>query len=293
MVMMSKIREIRIKYYYIKDLYHSESLLYKTNSFILLLCVVLLLSMTACTGCGNGLTTNDESRRAKELLQGVWMDEATESVIWEIQGDSVFYPDSTSVPAYFKVLGDSLYIGSTARYYIEKQTEHLLWFRNASNELIQLVKCNDNDPRPSVTHTDSKIQSLKEVVKRDSVILYGGERYHLYWAINPTKYKVVRQTLNDEGLNVDNVFYDNIIHLSIYHGAISLFSQDFRKTSYEKQVPSQYLSTVILNDMVLTKVDSDGFHLNLSLCSPGDASCFLIEHVVSFDGQLTTKLLEY
>jgi hypothetical protein len=253
--------------------------------------MLILLSLTACTGCGHGLSTNDESRRAKELLQGVWVDEATESVIWEIQGDSVFYPDSTSVPAYFKVLGDSLYIGTSARYHIEKQTEHVLWFRNASDELIQLVK--SDGEHPTVAHTDSKIQSLKEVVKRDTVVLYGGERYHLYLAINPTKYKVVRQTLSDEGLDVDNVYYDNIIHLSIYQGSVSLFSQDFRKTSYEKQVPSQYLSTVILNDMVLTKVDGEGFHLNISLCSPGDASCFLIEHVVSFDGQLTTKLLEY
>ncbi|MBQ1880221.1 MAG: DUF4738 domain-containing protein, partial [Lachnospiraceae bacterium] len=34
------------------------------------------------------------------------------------------------------------------------------------------------------------------------VVNYEGKRYHLYIAVNPTKYKVVRHTLNDDGLDV-------------------------------------------------------------------------------------------
>ena len=34
------------------------------------------------------------------MLQGVWEDEETDEVLFKLQGDSVYYPDSTSMPAY-------------------------------------------------------------------------------------------------------------------------------------------------------------------------------------------------
>ena len=35
-----------------------------------------------------------------------------------------------------------------------------------------------------------------------------------------------------------------------------------------------------------------GFHFKASVCTPGSASCYQIDHVVSFDGKLSTQLLE-
>lgn len=228
---------------------------------------------------------------AKRLLQGVWSDEDTEDVVFRMKGDSVFYADSTSMPATFKVVGDTLYIGDDVRYAIVKHTEHVLWFKNQRDEVMKFVK--DAKVEEEVVSTefssDTKILSLTEVLKRDTVINYNGERYHLYVAVNPTKYKVVRQTLNDDGLEVENVYYDNIIHLSIFHGTTSIFSRDFRKQSYARKAPEQFITQAILNDMQYVKTDAKGFHLNTSLCIPDDASCFLVETVVGFDGQLTIK----
>ena len=115
----------------------------------------------------------------------------------------------------------------------------------------------------------------------------------LYVAINPTKYKVVRHTLNEDGLDVENVYYDNIIHLSIFQGDHQLFSRDFRKQQYQQRVPAQFFDQAVLNNMEYSSADEKGLHFNVSLCTPGDASCYLIEHVVSLDGQLSTELIEY
>ena len=254
--------------------------------------IVLLVTLAGCGQKSNSTAEAVESKQAKQMLQGVWVDEDTEAAAFRMKGDSVYYTDSTSMPAYFRVVGDTLYIGSAAGYYIEKHTEHVLWFRSKNGELMKFVRSSE-EPQDDEFTEQPQVLTLTEVLKRDTVVFWNSNRYHLYVAINPTKYKVVRHTTNEDGLDVENVYYDNIIHLSIFKGSQQLFSRDFRKQFYEKHVPAQFVGQSILNDMTFRKADANGFHLDLSLCTPGDASCYLIEHVVSYDGKLTTKLEEY
>jgi len=209
-----------------------------------------------------------------------------------MQGDSVYYPDSTSLTAYFKVVGDTLYMGTTG-YFIEKQSEHLLWFRNPSGEQMKLVKTEEEEQEEVFEEKHAQTLSVTEVVKRDTVVFYNGNRYHLYVAINPTKYKVQLPTVNEDGLDVENAYYDNIIHLSVFTGTTQLFSRDFRKQQYARRVPEHFLSQAVLSNMEYVRADHDGLHVNVSLCTPGNASCYLIEHIVSYQGVLSTKLLEY
>ena len=264
----------------------SVSKMKKLFGYLMLLCTVLLM-----TGCGSSSGRPKESKEAKQLLQGVWVDEGTDKVLFKLQGDSVYYPDSTSMPAYFMVAADTLYIGNTSRFHIEKHAEHVLWIQNEEGELIKLHK--DDDPDDEEEFLEHQVQTLTEVVKRDTVVFYNSERYRLYFAINPTKYKVTLNTVNEDGMEVENVYYDNIIHLSIFKGSTELFSRDFRKPQYEKKVPAQFLTQSILNDMEYEKTDAQGFHVNASLCTPGNASCYRVEHVISFDGKLTTNQVEY
>ena len=264
----------------------SVSKMKKLFGYLMLLCTVLLM-----TGCGSSSGRPKESKEAKQRLQGIWVNEGTDEVLFKLQGDSVYYPDSTSMPAYFMVAADTLYIGNTSRFHIEKHAEHVLWIQNEEGELIKLHK--DDDPDDEEEFLEHQVQTLTEVVKRDTVVFYNSERYRLYFAINPTKYKVTLNTVNEDGMEVENVYYDNIIHLSIFKGSTELFSRDFRKPQYEKKVPAQFLTQSILNDMEYEKTDAQGFHVNASLCTPGNASCYRVEHVISFDGKLTTNLVEY
>lgn len=263
----------------------------KKNDGLIITCV---LTFAIFVGCGQKTADQlPESQEAKQLLQGIWSDEETENLVFQMRGDSVYYPDSTSMPAYFRVYDDTLYIGSSARYHIEKHTEHLLWFKGGDGELVKLVKNDGEEEQETFEKNKAQILSLTDVLKKDTVVSYNGNRYHLYVAINPTKYKVVRHTLNEEGLDVENVYYDNIIHLSIFQGAHQLFSRDFRKQQYQQCVPAQFFDQAVLNNMEYSSADEKGLHFNVSLCTPGDASCYLIEHVVSLDGQLSTELIEY
>lgn len=279
------------KVFFAKNERHFDEYMNKVLYHIIM-CGVLVLVLAAC-GQQKPVAEQEESAEAKQLLQGVWLEEDGETPVFQMKGDSVFYADSTSMPARFRVIGDTLYIGSEYRYFIEKHTEHLLWFRNQNGELMKFEKSDDAEMKDEIEQQKPQILSLNKVLKRDTVVFYDSQRYHLYVAINPTRYKVSRPAINEDGMEVENVYYDNIIHLSIFQGSTQLFSRDFRKQQYAEKVPAQILQSSILNNMEFTKVDANGFHFNVSVCVPDDASCYLIDQMVSFSGKPSIKLLEY
>jgi hypothetical protein len=258
---------------------------------------LLLIALTALTGCQRksnvAVVTTAESRQAKELLQGIWIDAETDEVSFRAMGDTIFYPDSTSVPAYFCIIDDSLVLGSQ-HYPIVKQGPQVFWFSNQAGDVVKLYKSSDPTDVSLFTHEQPKAMTMvSKLQKTDSVVIYGGQRYHWYIAINPTRYKVTKTTYNADGVGVENIYYDNIIHISVYKGAEKLFSQDFKKQTYDPKVPGDFLNQAILGNMEYDSVDERGFHFNATLCIPDGAACYLVSTDIGFDGQLSMNLLEY
>lgn len=259
-----------------------------------ILLIGFLLILTGCRDKSKDGNDIAEDKEAKAMLQGIWVDDDTEEVIFEVRGDTIFYPDSTSQPTSFKVYADTLVLGApVAKYPIVKQAAHLFWFKNQNGDIIKLTKSDNPEDSLSFVHEKPKILTYTEVVKRDTVVMYGNERYHCYIAINPTKYKVICTTYNDNGVGVDNVYYDNIIHISVFKGAQQLYSRDFSKQMYSRFVPKQFLSQSILSDMQFSKVDSRGFHFNATICMPDGASCYMLDTKISLQGRMSMELIEY
>lgn len=264
----------------------------KIESYI----VCLLLMLVSCQRQPQASVITEveeqENVAAKAMLQGVWQEELTEEVVFRAEGDTIYYPDPSDLPAHFRIVSDSLELG-LHRYPIVKQTEHLLWFRNPSGDVTKLVKSEEADDTLAFARRPGEVLSLTEVLKIDSVVNYGGQRYHWYIAVNPTRYRVNKTSYNSEGVAVDNVYFDNIIHISLYEGAKCLFSRDFKKDMYKGEVPLAFLEQAILGNMQYRLVDDQGVHFDATLCIPDEASCYLVETIISFKGQLSLKLLEY
>jgi hypothetical protein len=254
--------------------------------------ITLFLSLLLCaTGCGFG-TSRSESREAKELLQGIWVNEETEDVVFKVSGDTIYYPDTLSLPAYFRVVNDTLEIGDS-HYHIQKQASHVFWFHNRSNELVKLRKSDDpedvQDFKEEVLHPMAPVTELQ---KTDSIVFYNGQRYHWYIAINPTRYRVTKASYSQEGVEVENIYFDNIIHISIYQGNQRLFSSDIKKQMYDQLLSEDFLALSVLGNMVFGNVDADGFHFLAQLGIPDGESYYSIVTTIGFDGALTTKLQE-
>ena len=261
------------------------------------LSIIIFLAL-ALGSCGNRsanvpVTEQEEDREQKALLQGYWVDDETEALAVLVKGDTIFYSDSTSMPAYFRIVGDSLVLASGATYNIDRLTENLFWFHNQNGDLVKYRRSSDPEEDSLWIHDTPHIMTYTHQVKTDSVVSYGGDRYHWYIAINPTKYKVVKHTYSDAGVEVDNVYYDNIMQISVYKGAQKVYSSDFRKSQYSKYVPAEFLEQAVLGNMEFSSIDAQGLHFNATLCIPDGASCYLVETLISYKGEVTMKTIEY
>ena len=226
-------------------------------------------------GCNRQGSTPAESKEAKQMLQGVWMDSEGGDVSFRVKGDTIFYSDTTSMPSYFKIIGDSLFLGSGTSYGIVKQSPNVFWFTNQNGDLVKLQKSDDPVDELEFVHDQPQVLTYTQQVKKDSV------------------YKVVTHSYNDDGLEVENVYYDNIMHISVFNGSRQIFSSDFKKQQYGKLVPAGFLDEAILGAMDFDHIDADGLHFDATLCKPDGASCYMIDTQIAFTGKLTMKLLEY
>ena len=255
--------------------------------------IMLTVLLAGCSRKGGQSGALPEDEGAKSLLQGVWVDGENGDVSLRVQGDTIYFADSTSMPSYFRVYGDSLFMGSGTSYAIVKQTQNLFWFTNHNGDVIKLQKSTDPVDETEFVTDSPRVLNYTHQVKIDSVVSYDGNRYHWYVAINPTKYKVTKRSYNDDGIEVENVYYDNIMHVSVFLGAQKLFSSDFRKQMYAKFVPENFLDEAILANMEYSHHDDKGIHFNATLCIPDGASCYIVESLVDYHGGMTMKTVEY
>lgn len=247
--------------------------------------------------CGSGDSQKpveiEENTTAKQMLQGIWVNDDAGDVVFKVKGDTIFYPDTTSMPVYFQVMADTfvLHGGSCAKYPIVKQTEHVFVFANQNGEQVKLVK--SEDPNDAYLFEGKKARPLNQnqLIKRDTVLMRGSDRYHCYVQVNPTTYKVVKSTYNDEGVAVDNIYYDNIVHLSIFKGATKLYSGNIIKQQFADYVPKQFLDQAILSDLIYNKVDEQGIHY-IAVLGTGESNVsYEISVSVGFDGKLTLSAM--
>lgn len=268
---------------------------YRMNKWLFLLFLIVIF---VC-GCGQnekqsqvGFITED--KEAKANLQGIWVDFETEAPVFKIEKDTIFYPDTTSQPTFFRVSADTLCIGrDITKYPILKLTKNLFLLKNHNGDVLKLVKSMEPDKEKAFKIEKPQLPIVTHDLKKDTVVVYNSVRYHCYIAVNPTTYKVIKYSYNDDGVKVESVYYDNIIHISVFNGTKKLYSRDFNKRMYSRFVPDGFLSQAILSNIEFDSVDSKGFHFNTIICVPDGASCYLLDTRISFDGKMSMELIEY
>ena len=74
------------------------------TKYVAISLVAILLA--ACNSSKNPHSSSrqEEDLSAKELLQGIWLDDETESPLMRIEGDTIYYADSQSAPITFKII---------------------------------------------------------------------------------------------------------------------------------------------------------------------------------------------
>lgn len=253
----------------------------------------ILFLTTACEHKSHNPTVNlpKEDLQAKKLLQGVWQNDEEGTIAFMAKGDTIFYADSTSLPVYFQFFDDTLVLHSSAnlKYAVIKQSEHVFQFKNQMGDIVRLIKSDDSQDSQLFVIKKAIVLNQNELIKRDTVLNYNNQRYHCYVQINPTTYKVKKTVLNEVGVAVDNVYYDNIIHLSVFKGSQKLFSSDFCKKDFNDFIKGNMVKKLILSDMEFLRIDESGIHYLALMAQPDSPSSMVVEVLITYNGKVVKK----
>lgn len=258
------------------------------TKYVAISLVAILLS--ACNSGKNPHSSEQgEDVSAKELLQGIWLDDETENPLMRVKGDTIYYVDSQSAPIAFRIRQDTLYTyGNDTTYYrIDKQAEHFFWFHSIADNIIKLHKSEDPNDSLFFIKQGLAVPTYTEVTQRDSIVSYNGARYRAYVYINPSKMKVVKTVYSEDGISFDNSYYDNVMHICVYEGKKKLFASDITKQMFEKVVPADFLTQSILSDTQFMEVGRNGFQYQAILSIPESSIYSIANLTVSFDGKLS------
>lgn len=254
--------------------------------------VMFLFAVVALMACSGARTPVEqkEDLTAKALLQGVWIDEESDMPWIKVEGDTIFYTDAQHAPATFRVVHDSIYVTNAfgvMAYKIERQTEYSFWF-SANEEDGQVKLYKSEDVADNLFFTQKQVEilpSMPEVVKKDSIIFYKGNRYRGYVHINPSTMKVLRTTFTENGVAVDNIYYDNVIYICVYQGKQMLYGKNIQKQQFGSVLPEEYLKTAVLTDMDFVGVNDEGFRFKATLTVP-ETQVFVVIYLTISDGEM-------
>lgn len=254
--------------------------------------IVLIVSLASCGNRQGGEASAKEDLTAKQLLQGIWVDDETDMPLMRIEGDTMYYTNPQSAPVSFKVVRDTIYVYSNepVAYKIDRQTEYSFWFHLPADEVIRLHKSeNEEDSLAFANREVEVISTTPEVIKKDSVVTYKNTRYRGYVYINPSRMKVFKTSYSENGIGVDNVYYDNVIHICVYEGKKMLYGQDITKKMFADIFPAEVLDQTILADMDFMGVDGKGYHYQATLGIPESSVYNLVNMVIGFDNKMNIK----
>ena len=166
----------------------------------LFVCILtLLFFLTACRNRGADYQQQHEDKQAKEMLQGLWTNGENSDPAMLVKGDSIFYPDSASMPVRFWIYQDTIYLqGQNIHgYKIEKQAAHLLKFANQNGDEVKLIKSNDKALYSAFNYHVYAMNTFLEQ-SQDTVIRTDLGYFQSKVHVQTTSDKVVKSTFNDK-----------------------------------------------------------------------------------------------
>ena len=258
---------------------------YKNNILLILEILIVTLSLSAC-GKKNHTPTLNEDKAAKKTMQGVWTDELEGNIIFSVKNDTIYHNDTLSEPAFFYIYKDTLFIKyhNMVKYPIKELTEESLVFIDETGPETGGVSLG------TYTTEEAEAPNQGKVIKKDTVLTFGDKRYHAYKKVNPTSFKVYIQSKNVDGLSVEQIYYDNIVHIALYAGHKRIFGQNITKADFKGLVPDNYLEQAILSDITIKGASKDGVTFVAILTIPDSNTNYMINIIISPTGQKTLSL---
>ncbi len=270
---------------------------HRTKNVYLYISIVTLLLLSSCQDKRTTIIERKDDSAAKAMLQGNWLDAESARVQYRNKGEPIYFTDASYNSRYFKIINDTLVLYGTndsTFYKIDKKEADSFWYHSLTDEIVKLHRSeNELDSLDFETSNNTVPAPEPEVIQKDAVVMYNGHRYRGYVYINPSQMKVIRTLYTETGMSVENVYYDNVIHICVYEGTERLYSKDFYKKDFADLIPEDFLRQAILADMDFIRVSAEGYEYLATLCIPDEASCYNIDIKISHNGGLSLENSTY
>ena len=99
-----------------------------------------------------------------------------------------------------------------------------------------------------------------------------------------------KTSYNDDGLEIESVYFDNTIHLGIFKQETKIFSKDFKKSDFTQYVPKDFLKQSVLSDLTASTSDNKGFHYIAELAIPDSYVSYMVNIVITTDGKISMNV---
>lgn len=252
----------------------------------------LVLTFVAA-GCRHGSETSvDEDKTAKQMLQGIWIDDENGNAVFWAKGDSLYFPDSSSQTAKFWIYGDSLYIkgSQTWHYKITKQANHLFKFINEMGDEVKLVKDDGESLRGQFNVNKPYAMNIFRTYSSDTLLHADGSRWEVKINISPTTSKVLKSDYNDVGLAVDNLYLDNKARVTVLFDGVQVYSHEYLKAEFDKFLPKELVNKSMLRYIDFYGADSSSVYLDATVGIPDASSSYVIETRIERNGKTSMRV---
>lgn len=252
----------------------------------------IVLAFTACGGSGTEYARAHQDQKAKDMLQGVWINAEDGNPAIMAEGDTILYADTSSLPVQFWIYQDSLYLQGHAlsRYLITKQAEHVFRFVNQGGDEVKLVKRDERVLGRFFHQYRPYALNIFRTLDCDTVGVGGGINYACKIHIEPTSDRLIASSFNNEGIEVENMYLDNDARLDVHVGAKNIYSHHFRKQEFSSMVPPEFMEKSILRDIQYNHADTAAVYFDAIIGIPDASSAYVVELKVTKDGKLTKRL---
>lgn len=259
------------------------------SRFCLLLCV--FLSLVACKDRTSDEAMRQEDLKAKKMLQGIWFFDDGETAFMA-KGDSIFFPDTTSLPVKFWIAHDSLYLkgNHVCHYQVTAQADHLFKIANPSGDEVKFVKGGNNVARADFMQARPYALNTFRTFDSDTVVSNDMGFFDTRIHVETTSDQVIRSTYNDQGIEVDNMYLDNVARITTLNHDKLVYSHDFRKAEFSQLVPAEFLEKCILRGITFSHAAGDALYYDVSIGIPDASTTYVIELRINSKGKVTKKL---
>lgn len=236
--------------------------------------------------------SNTEDKESKLLLQGIWMvDDGSSIPAMLVRGDSIFYPDSASMPISFWITNDSIYLkgNSVISYKIIKQTNNIFRIVNLNGDEVKFIKSNTKELFPLFEYHPYAMNTFEKSVS-DTIVRTTIGFLHSKINIETTSDKVIKSSCNDNGIEVESTYLDNVAKLLITNNNKIIYSHSFRKVEFSNLIEQSFLKKSILSNFEFAYSDGRALYYNILIGIPDASTSYVVRLRISTDGKTTMRM---